>query len=166
MVLLGVGAALMIMSLFRPVPAWDAWFTWSLKSKGLAAAGSFQSPVFLSPTYDWSSQTYPTLLPSWQALAYIISGDLSLSWPLQFQQAWLWTSGAVALVALTDGYLRRAFLLPLAWVATPEVVWQSMQGYADVPMALMLILGTVYCGKTDRILEPTLWPACSWRALR
>jgi hypothetical protein len=149
-VLLGVGSALMILSLFRPVAGWDAWFTWSLKSKGLAVAGSFQSPVFLSPAYSWSSQAYPTLLPSWQALAYIVSGDLTISWPLQFQQAWLWTAGAVALVTLTDGYVKNAFLLPLTWVVTPQVVWQSMQGYADVPMALMLILGTAVLWKDRR----------------
>ena len=52
MVLLGVGAALMIMSLFRPVASWDGWFTWSVKSKGLALTGSFHSPVFLSPSYN------------------------------------------------------------------------------------------------------------------
>jgi hypothetical protein len=140
-VLLVAGAALMVMSLFRPVPSWDAWFLWSLKAKGLASAGSFDSPVFLSPAYAYSSQDYPTLLPSWQALAYIVSGDLSASWPLQFQQAWLWTAGAVALVWLASGYAWLAFLLPLAWIIAPEIVWQSMQGYADVPMALMLILG-------------------------
>jgi hypothetical protein len=147
MVLLGVGAALMIMSLFRPVASWDGWFTWSVKSKGLALTGSFHSPVFLSPSYNYSSQSYPTLLPSWQALAYIISGDLTISWPLQFQQAWLWTAGAVALIALVDQNARGMFLLPLVWVVTPEVVWQSMQGYADVPMALMLVLGAVVLWK-------------------
>jgi len=147
MVLLGVGAALMIMSLFRPVASWDGWFTWSVKSKGLALTGSFHSPVFLSPSYNYSSQSYPTLLPSWQALAYIISADLTISWPLQFQQAWLWTAGAVALIALADQYARGMFLLPLVWVVTPEVVWQSMQGYADVPMALMLVLGAVVLWK-------------------
>jgi hypothetical protein len=146
-VLLGVGAALMIMSLFRPVASWDGWFTWSVKSKGLALTGSFHSPVFLSPAYNYSSQSYPTLLPSWQALAYIISGDLTISWPLQFQQAWLWTAGAVALIGLADQYARGMFLLPLVWVVTPEVVWQSMQGYADVPMALMLVLGAVVSWK-------------------
>jgi hypothetical protein len=140
-VLTAAGCGLMLMSLFRPVPSWDAWFLWSLKAKGLATAGSFQSPVFLSPVYGWSSQEYPTLLPSWQAVAYIVSGDLSISWPLQFQQAWLWTAGAVAIVGLTDKFRRGAFLLPLAWVASPQVVWQSMQGYADVPMALMVVLG-------------------------
>jgi hypothetical protein len=141
-VLLVAGGALMILSLFRPVPSWDAWFLWSLKAKGLASAGSFNSPVFLSRAYRYSSQDYPTLLPSWQALAYLISGDLRVSWPLQFQQAWLWTSASVALVSLTSGYGVLACLLPLAWIVTPEVVWQSMQGYADVPMALMLVLGT------------------------
>ena len=118
-----------------------------MKSKGLALTGSFHSPVFLSPSYNYSSQSYPTLLPSWQALAYIISGDLTISWPLQFQQAWLWTAGAVALIALADQYARGMFLLPLVWVVTPEVVWQSMQGYADVPMALMLVLGAVVLWK-------------------
>ncbi len=142
LMLLGAGAVLLAMSFFRPVPSWDAWFQWSLKSKGLALARSFESPVFVSPAYEWSSQEYPTLLPSWQALAYIVCGDLSISWPLQFQQAWLWATGSVALVALTGGYVEGAFLLPLAWVITPQVLWQSMQGYADVPMALMLVLGT------------------------
>jgi hypothetical protein len=141
------GCALMLMSFFRPVPSWDAWFLWSLKAKGLASAGSFQSPVFLSSVYGWSSQDYPTLLPSWQALAYIASGDLSISWPLQFQQAWLWTAGAIALVALTGTFRRGAFLLPLAWVVSPQVVWQSMQGYADVPMALMVMLGATVIWK-------------------
>ncbi len=75
-VLLAVGAALMVMSLFRPVPSWDGWFLWSLKAKGLASAGSFRSPVFLSPAYGYSSQDYPTLLPSWQALAYIVLGGI------------------------------------------------------------------------------------------
>jgi hypothetical protein len=143
LLLFGVGFALMIMSLFRPVASWDAWFTWSIKAKGLAVAGSFDSPIFLSQTYNWTSQSYPTLLPSWQALAYIVSGDLSIGWPLQFQQAWLWTAGAIALVALCGGDSRGGFLLPLTWVIAPLVVWQSMQGYADVPLALPLILGTL-----------------------
>ncbi len=151
LVLAIAGSALMVMSLFRPVPSWDAWFLWSLKAKGLASAGSFDSPVFVSPTYGYSSQDYPTLLPSWQAIAYIVSGDLSISWPLQFQQAWLWTASALALVWLTSTpAVSGAFLLPLAWVIAPEVVWQSMQGYADVPMALMLILGAAVLRRNER----------------
>ena len=143
LLILAVGIALMGMSLWRPVASWDAWFTWSIKAKGLAVARSFDSPVFVSRSYDWTSQSYPTLLPSWQALAYIVSGDLSVSWPLQFQQAWLWTAGAIALLALCGGYSSGALLLPLAWVVAPQVVWQSMQGYADVPLAFPLILGTL-----------------------
>jgi len=62
LLIFGVGFALMIMSLFRPVASWDAWFTWSIKAKGLAVAGSFDSPIFLSQTYNWTSQSYPTTL--------------------------------------------------------------------------------------------------------
>ena len=148
--ILGLGLALMAMSLERPVPSWDAWFTWSLKSKALAATHSFSAPVFLSPAYNWSSQDYPTLLPSWQALAYIASGDLSISWPLQFQQAWMWTIGALALVSLTGVRRPWGFLLPLAWLVSPQVVWQSMQGYADIPMALPLLLGTIVLATDPR----------------
>ena len=149
-VVLMIGSALMLMSVFRPIPSWDAWFMWSLKAKGLASAGSFDSLVFVGRAYRYSSQDYPTLLPAWQALAYLVSGDLSVSWPLQFQQAWLWTAGAVALVALAGRYPGPAFLLPFAWVVTPEVVWQSMQGYADVPMALMLVLGVAVLWDNQR----------------
>ena len=145
--LVGVGLALMAMSWFRPVAGWDGWFQWSLKSKGLASTGSFHSPVFVSPAYSWSSQDFPTLLPSWQAIGYIVSGDLTASWVLQFQQAWLWTAGSIALTALTGAYLGRACLLLLAWVLTPQVLWQSMQGYADIPMALFLLIGTIVLRK-------------------
>ena len=56
--------------------------------------------------------------------------------------------------------------MPLVWVVTPEVVWQSMQGYADVPMALMLVLGAVVLWKGRQIHELTWSPACSWPAPR
>jgi len=147
---MALGLVMMAMSLVRPVPSWDAWFTWSLKSKALAAAHSFNAPVFLSPAYNWSSQDYPTLLPSWQALAYIASGDLSISWPLQFQQAWLWTIGGLALISLMSVRNYWGFLLPLAWLASPQVVWQSMQGYADIPMAVPFLLGTIVLATAPR----------------
>lgn len=139
----GIGLVLLVLATMRPVASWDGWFMWSLKSKSLAAEGSFFTPVFLSEVYEYSSQDYPPLLFGWQAVAYRIAGDLTVSWPLQFQQAWLWLVAALALLGLLAGVSRMAVLLPFAWLATPEVVWESMQGYADVPMALQLMLGTV-----------------------
>ncbi len=138
-----VGACLLIMSVFRPIPAWDAWMTWSLKAKALAVDRSFYGPVFTSQVYGYSHQDYPTLLPGWQALAYLLSGALHVSWPLQFQLAWLWTAGAVALINLTARCWGSGFLFIVAWLCAPQVIYWVMGGYADVPMALLLLTGIV-----------------------
>jgi hypothetical protein len=139
---LAVGACLLVLSVFRPVPAWDGWMTWSLKAKALAEDGDFYGPVFQSPTYAYSHQDYPPLLSSWQALAYLIGGDPRVSWPLQFQLAWLWTAGAVALVNLVARRWGPGMLFLLPWLCGPPVIYWAMAGYADVPMALLLLAGT------------------------
>jgi hypothetical protein len=141
--ILVIGGCLLALSLFRPVPAWDGWMTWSLKAKALAADGSFYGPVFGSSTYAYSHQDYPPLLPAWQALAYLIGGDLHASWPSQFQLAWLWTAGGVALVDLVARRWGPGLLFLLPWLCGPPVLYWAMAGYADVPMALLLLAGTV-----------------------
>jgi hypothetical protein len=140
---LAVGACLLVLSVFRPVPEWDGWMTWSLKAKALAVDGSFYGPVFGSSTYAYSHQDYPPLLPAWQALAYLIGGDLHVSWPSQFQLAWLWTAGGVALVDLVARRWGPGLLFLLPWLCSPPVIYWAMAGYADVPMALFLLAGTV-----------------------
>jgi hypothetical protein len=137
-----IGGCLLALSLFRPVPAWDGWMTWSLKAKALAVDGSFYGPVFGSSTYAYSHQDYPPLLPAWQALAYLVGGDLRVSWPSQFQLAWLWTAGGVALVNLVARRWGAGLLFLLPWLCGPPVIYWVMAGYADVPMALLLLAGT------------------------
>jgi hypothetical protein len=140
---LAVGACLLVLSVFRPIPEWDGWMTWSLKAKALAVAGSFNGPVFRSPTYAYSHQDYPPLLPAWQALAYLIGGDPKVSWPLQFQQAWLWIAGSVTLVNLIASRWGPGLLFLLPWLCSPPVLYWTMAGYADVPMAFLLLAGTI-----------------------
>jgi hypothetical protein len=140
---LAIGSCLLLLSVFRPVPAWDGWMTWSLKAKALAVDGNFYGSVFEAPTYAYSHQDYPPLLPAWQALAYLIGGDLHVSWPSQFQLAWLWTAGGVALVNLIAMRWGSGLLFLLPWVCAPPVIYWAMAGYADVPMALLLLAGTV-----------------------
>ena len=139
---MAVGACLLVLSVFRPVPEWDGWMTWSLKAKALAVDGGFSGPVFESPTYAYSHQDYPPLLPAWQALAYLIGGDLRVSWPSQFQLAWLWTAGGVALIDLVARRWGAGVLFLLPWLCSPPVIFWAMAGYADVPMALLLLAGT------------------------
>jgi hypothetical protein len=140
---LAIGGCLLLLSVFRPVPAWDGWMTWSLKAKALAVDGNFYGLVFESPAYAYSHQDYPPLLPAWQALAYLIGGDLQVSWPSQFQLAWLWTAGGVALVNLIARRWGSGLLFLLPWLCAPPVIYWAMAGYADVPMALLLLAGTV-----------------------
>jgi hypothetical protein len=140
---LAIGGCLLILSLFRPVPAWDGWMTWSLKAKALAVDGNFYGSVFESPAYAYSHQDYPPLLPAWQALAYLVGGDLRVSWPSQFQLAWLWTASGVALVNLVARRWGAGLLFLLPWLCGPPVIYWTMAGYADVPMALLLLAGTV-----------------------
>ena len=140
--ILAIGGCLLVLSVFRPVPAWDGWMTWSLKAKALAVDGSFYGSVFESSTYAYSHQDYPPLLPAWQALAYLIGGDLRVSWPSQFQLAWLWTASGVALVNLVARRWGAGLLFLLPWLCGPPVIYWAMAGYADVPMALLLLAGT------------------------
>lgn len=139
-----IGGVLLVMSFWRPVAQWDGWAIWSLKAKALAQYNSFDNPIFTARAYDYSHQFYPPLLPSWQAVSYRLAGNYARSFPTQFQLAWLWTAGALALVGL--GWRRRpSGLVLLAWVAAPVVVSEVMKGYADVPAALFGIAGaTLY----------------------
>jgi hypothetical protein len=141
--IIAVGACLMLLSIFRPIPAWDGWMQWSLKAKALALDGNFYGPVFASPVFAYSHQDYPTLLSAWQALAYLIGGQLTVSWPLQLQLAWLWTAGALGLVGLLYSQWGRSSLFIVAWVCAPAVIYWVMSGYADVPMAFFLLAGVV-----------------------
>lgn len=141
-VVVGVGALLLGLSFWRPVPGFDAWAIWSLKAKAIASTSDFSSPVFSSDVYEYSHRDYPPLLPAWQATAYRLSGDLRTGWPTQFQLAFLWTSAGVGIASLVGRRRSALGLLLVAWLLAPKLVTEAMSGYADVPMALFLIAGT------------------------
>lgn len=138
-----VGSFLLSLSLSRPVPGYDAWAIWSMKGKAIAASGDFSSPVFTEAVYQYAHRDYPPLLPSWQATAYGISGDPTVGFPTQFQLAWLWTAAGLAIVSLAGRRRTVTGLALVAWLVAPEVVGELMSGYADVPMALFLVVGIV-----------------------
>ena len=138
---LAVGVFLLVIAWSRPVSRFDGWAFWSLKAKAIATTGDFGSQVFTDAEYEYSHRDYPPLLPAWQALSYRISGDFTVAYPTQFQLAWLWTAAGVALVSLAGRRRTLAGFIPFAWLLAPQVVEESVSGYADVPMALFLILG-------------------------
>jgi hypothetical protein len=138
-----VGCCLMALAVFRPIPEWDGWMNWSIKAKALALDGNFRGPVFTSSVFVYSHQDYPPLFSAWQALSYIISGDFTVSWPLQFQLAWLWTTAAIGLVSAVSSQWGKGSLFIMAWVCSPQVIFWVMAGYADVPLAFFLLGGVV-----------------------
>jgi hypothetical protein len=152
--IIAVGCCLASLAVFRPIPEWYGWMNWSVKAKALALDGNFYGPVFTSSVFSHSHQDYPPLIPAWQALAYMLGGELTVSWPLQFQLAWFWTAGALALVSLTSSHWGRASLFMLAWVCAPQVIYWTMSGYADVPMAFFLLAAVIVL-----VLSPSQSPA-------
>jgi hypothetical protein len=146
-----VGAVLLGLSFWRPAAGFDAWAIWSLKAKAIASTGDFGSPVFTGDVYEYSHRDYPPLLPAWQATAYRLSGDLRRAWPTQFQLAWLWTAGGLALAGLAGHRRGLTGFLMIAWMLAPRVVGETMSGYADVPMALFLVAGVAALVRSNEL---------------
>jgi hypothetical protein len=140
-VVVGVGVLLAVLAVARPVPGWDGWAIWSLKAKSLAVTGDFLGPVFTATEYAYSHPDYPPLLPALQASLYQLAGARDAGWPLQVQLVWLWGCGGAGLVGLLRHRGTVPLLLGASWLLAPHVVRQAISGYADVPMAMLLITG-------------------------
>lgn len=138
---LATGGLLLLLSFWRLVPQWDAWQIWSMKAKALADQGNFRGPIFRSTGYLFTQQNYPPLFPTFQAIALRAGGDLHVTWPLQFQLAWVWTLGALALTGIAGRWRGLAPIVLLAWIASPAILIRGMSGLADVPMAVFLVTG-------------------------
>lgn len=153
--LVAVGAVLLLLSVFRAIPTGDAWAIWSLKARAIYESGGIGGPVFTSRAYVFSHQDYPCLLPTIQAIAFKVQGTASLTWPTQWQVAWLWASASVGLVlALPEDAF--AQLAGAALLLCPEVLNTSVTGMADAPSALLLLCGAAW------LLSPrwqVKWPA-------
>jgi hypothetical protein len=156
--LVAAGLVMLVLATMRPVAAWDGWFHWSIKARFLALDG-FGAALYHDSRFKYANPEYPPLLACWEAVAYFLAGDIRASWISQVQQAWLWASAGVALFGLLGAKGQWALALPAAWWFSPEVVWQSMQGYADVPMVAFLALGTLVSIHGSRPMLSAHWVA-------
>jgi MYXO-CTERM domain-containing protein len=161
-VVAGVGVVLVLLAFARPVAGYDGWAIWSLKAKDVAVTGSFDGPVFTDLAYVHTHPDYPPLLPAVQAVTYRLSGDTTVSWPLQVQLAWWWGAGALGLAGLVRRRGTVPLLLVVSWLLAPHLVRQAISGYADVPMALLLVAGaSLLCAEdTPRAAWPGVLLLC------
>jgi hypothetical protein len=103
----------------------------------------FTGPVFTDPVYAYAHADYPPLLPAVQGVLYRLAGSTDAGWPLQVHLVWWWACGVLALTGFARRRGTAALLLMLAWTVAPHLVRQVISGYADVPMAMLLLAGAV-----------------------
>ena len=132
-----------LVAIKNPLTVWDAWSIWVRKAIIL---GDSLEPFFTSKAYEGMHPDYPIGLPALQSAIFFLSGQTNtttIDVPL-----WLMVpAGASALAYLAPA--RPRFWVPV--VATvlvlPPLAAQSLSGYADVPLVMLLAAGTVAGGR-------------------
>jgi hypothetical protein len=141
-------AAGFAVSAVRPLVEWDSWSIWTRKASELFYTGSLPTEFFASPAYAFMHPDYPIFIPVVEMIQFRARGGIDTQqihvqfWLLLVTFVW-----ALAYLAARRGTL--SVWLPLAIVVgvTPAVYGQLLTAYADIPMALFLVLGLLLLGQ-------------------
>jgi hypothetical protein len=124
----------------RPLVEWDAWAVWTAKARLLYVEPSLAPHALRSGNYGQTP--YPLGLPTLEALGFSAMGryDPTL---IGVQFILLAISFPVALWALLRNRARSWMIALAALVAvgSPQVLYQLLTHYADVPLGLFVGLG-------------------------
>jgi len=155
----GIGAVLLVLLLYasrtfaiRPLVDWDSWAVWTVKARLLYSDPSLAPAALRSGNYGQTP--YPIALPTLEALGFGAMGRydgtligvqfilLALGFPLALwsllrSRARSWT---IALAAL-------------AILSAPQLLYQLLTHYADVPLGLFVGLGLA-AGAAWLVSEP------------
>jgi hypothetical protein len=144
---LAIGAVLAVLLAYasrtfavRPLLEWDSWAVWTAKARLLYVDPSVAPRALRSGSYGQTP--YPIGLPTIEALGFGAMGRYDPT--LIGVQFWLLAASfPIALWSLLRGHAR-SWLIGLAGVATvgaPQVLYQLLTHYADVPLGLFVGLG-------------------------
>lgn len=125
----------------NPLTVWDSWSIWTRKAIIL---GDSLDPFFSSKDYAFMHPDYPIGLPALQAAVFSVAGETNTT--TSDLPIWLMVpAGVTALAYLAPA--RPRFWVPVvaALLVLPPLAAQTLNGYADVPMALLLA-GAVLAG--------------------
>lgn len=139
LLLLVVGAWVVIKN---PVTAWDSWSIWARKAIML---GDSLGPL-TTPPYEFTHPDYPIGVPALESAFFFTAG--SNDTVVGDLPAWLLVPAALAgLAALAPA--RPRFYVPVlaALAVLPPLAAQTLVGYADVPLALLLAAATLSGGR-------------------
>ncbi|MFL5963615.1 MAG: hypothetical protein ACJ757_12065 [Gaiellaceae bacterium] len=124
----------------RPLVEWDAWAVWTAKARLLYVEPSLAPQALRSGNYGQTP--YPLGLPTLEALGFSAMGryDPTL---IGVQFILLAISFPIALWALLRNRARSWIiaLAALVVVGAPQVLYQLLTHYADVPLGLFVGLG-------------------------
>jgi hypothetical protein len=125
-----------------PLTEWDAWAIWTNKANILTNLDHLPVKTFTSDAFAFAHPDYPIGLPLWEAAHFRAIGRVDTSHVMALD--WLFLCAC-----LLGAYALRPVALP-ARVAVPVLVGVGLtllpgatSGYADVPVGLLLMLGTL-----------------------
>lgn len=135
-----------VVAVGRPLWGWDSWATWGIKSRTIFLEGSITPTLFADPSRGPTLLGYPLLFPLVEAWLYAWLGapDDRLVGLI----AVLFYLGLIAVfhaaVCRRGIEPRVALAATTALATTPLVVGLSAMVFADIPLALLMLIGTVY----------------------
>jgi hypothetical protein len=124
----------------RPLIEWDSWVIWMSKAKLLYEDPTAAPAALRSGSYGRAP--YPLALPTLEAMGFSAMGRFDGT-VIGLQFLLLGCGFPIALWSLTRGRARAwmVALAALAIVAAPQMLFQLMTRYADVPLGLFVGLG-------------------------
>jgi len=135
--------ATIVFSLVRPIEAHDAVFNWGLKAKAIFLAHGI--PMGLLDTNLSPNPTYPLLMPLAQSYVSLFLGEYD-----DFCAKWVCIVLLLSFLSFLYFALRRTgaslrtSLFAVAMISTiPQVVEQTGNGYADLPVGIYLGLAGI-----------------------
>ncbi len=143
-----------VTALKAPVSGWDGWSIWARKGQMLFYEDSLPKEFFTSENYRFMHPDYPLLIPVWESIFFRFAGAPDTQalhaqfWILLV--AGLWAAGFLAHRAAPairgSKEWAAAIWAPLLGVliVTPGIHRQTLQIYADIPMAVFA-MGSAFC---------------------
>jgi hypothetical protein len=124
----------------RPLLDWDSWAVWTAKARLLYDDASIAPAALRSGNYGQTP--YPIALPTVEALGFGSMGQYDGTL-IGVQFVLLAMTFPLALWALLRGHARSwlILLVAIATVGAPQMLYQLLTHYADVPLGLFVGLG-------------------------
>ena len=129
----------------HPFRAWDAWSIWGRKALALANSGELDPQFYANRALAFMHPSYPIGVPVIEALEVRLGGltdGIGAITPL-----WLMVPayvGAAAFVASRVTGMRSWAPVLIALLVVPGCYREALNGYADVPVAVMVGSATLF----------------------